>query len=58
MSARSTGQKARILGPFTVQLDRLIPEDESVPLKWATLAGVEERVETLARAELPHVLRN
>ncbi len=55
MSARSTRQeaRARILGAFTAQLDRLIPDDESVPLKGTTFADFEDQVETLAQAELP-----
>ncbi len=58
MSARSTRQeaRARILGAFTAQLDRLIPEDESVPLKGATFADFEDQVETLAQAALPVAL--
>jgi len=41
MPARSTRQeaRARILAAFSAQLNRLIPEDESVPLK-GTMAAV------------------
>ncbi len=55
MAARSTRQeaRARILSAFTAQLDRVIPEDESVPLKGATFAEFEDQVETLAQAVLP-----
>ena len=58
MSARSTRQqaRARIFAAFTGQLDRLIPEDESVPLKGATFADFEDQVETLAQAALPVAL--
>lgn len=58
MPARSTRQaaRARILGAFAAQLDRLIPEDESVPLKGATFAEFEDQVETLAQAALPVAL--
>ena len=58
MSARSTRQeaRARILAAFTAQLDRVIPEDEGVPLKWATFADFEDQVETLAQAALPVAL--
>ena len=54
MPARSTRQeaRARILAAFSTQLDRLIPEDESVPLKGATFADFENQVEDLARAAL------
>ncbi len=58
MTARSTRQeaRARILGAFTAQLDRMIPEDESVLLKGATFAEFEDQVETLAQAALPVAL--
>ena len=58
MAARSTRQeaRARILAAFTTQLDRVIPEDESVPLKGATFADFEDQVETLAQAALPVAL--
>ena len=58
MAARSTRQEAqaRIIGVFTAQLDRLIPEDEGVPLKGATFAEFEDQVETLAQAALPVAL--
>ena len=59
MPARSTRQeaRARILAAFTGQLDRLIPEDESIPLKGATFADFEDQAETLAQAALPVVLK-
>jgi ribosomal protein S14 len=44
------------LAAFQAQLDRVIPEDESVPLKGATFADFEDQVETLAQAALPVVL--
>ena len=55
MPARSTRQQARtrILGAVTAQLDRMIPEDENVPLKGATFADFEDQVESLARSALP-----
>jgi predicted Zn-ribbon and HTH transcriptional regulator len=37
-------------------LDRVIPEDEGVPLKGATFADFEDQVETLAQAALPVAL--
>ncbi len=58
MAARSTGQeaRARILAAFRAQLDRVIPEDENVPLKGATFADFEDQVETLAQVALPVTL--
>jgi hypothetical protein len=58
MPARSTRQeaRARILAAVTAQLDRMIPEDENVPLKGATFADFEDQVESLARSALPVVL--
>ena len=58
MAARSTRQeaRARILSAFTAQLDRVIPEDESVPSKWMTFADFEDQVDTLAQAALPVAL--
>ena len=58
MAARSTRQeaRARILAAFTAQLDRVIPEDQSVSLKGATFADFEDQVDTLAQAALPVAL--
>ena len=58
MPARRTRQeaRARILKVFAAELDRLIPEDAEVPLKGATFADFEDRVEALARGALPVVL--
>jgi hypothetical protein len=58
MPASRTRQeaRARILSAFSAQLDRLIPEDEGVPLKGATFADFEDQVETLAQAALPVAL--
>ncbi len=58
MPARSTRQeaRARILAAFTGQLDRVIPEDEGIPLKGATFADFEDQAETLAQTTLPVVL--
>ena len=58
MPARTTRQaaRARILGAFRTQLDQMIPEDESVPLKGATFADFEDQAETLAQTALPVVL--
>jgi len=59
MPARTTRQeaRARILATFAAQLDRVIPADESIPLKGATFADFEDQVETLAQAALPVALR-
>jgi hypothetical protein len=58
MPARSTRQeaRARILAAFEGQLDRMIPADESVPLKGAIFADFEDQAEEMARATLPVVL--
>jgi len=58
MAARTTRQvaRARILAAFSAQLDRMIPEDESVPLKGATFADFEDQAESLAQTALPVVL--
>ncbi len=58
MAARSTRQeaRARILAAFNAQLDRVIPEDENIPLKGATFADFEDQVETLAQTALPVAL--
>ncbi len=58
MAARSTRQeaRARILAAFSAQLDRVIPEDENIPLKGATFADFEDQVETLAQTALPVAL--
>src|SRR3972149_5084901 len=58
MPAQTTRRKARarIFAAFTAQLDRMIPEDESVPLKGATFADFEDQAEALAQTALPVVL--
>jgi hypothetical protein len=58
MPARSTRReaRARIRAAFEAQLDRMIPEDEEVPLKGATFVDFEDQVEELARAALPVAL--
>src|SRR3972149_254755 len=58
MAARTTRQvaRARILAAFSAQLDRMIPEDESVPLKGATFADFEDPAGGLAQTALPVVL--
>ena len=58
MPARTTRQeaRARILAALGTQLDRLIPEDENVPLQGATFADFEDQAEVLAQTALPVVL--
>lgn len=58
MAARTTREeaRARILAAFQAQLDRVIPADETIPLKGATFADFEDQVETLAQAALPVAL--
>ena len=58
MSARTARQeaRARIMAAMQAELDRLIPEDETVPLKGTRFTDFEDQVEGLARATLPTVL--
>lgn len=58
MSARTTRQaaRARILSTFAAELDRMIPEDEEIPLKGATFADFEDQVEEVAQSALPVIL--
>ena len=58
MPARTTRQEARsrILAAIEVQLERMIPLDEEVPMKGMTFADFEDQVEELARGTLPLVL--
>ena len=58
MAARTTRReaRARILAAFQAQLERMIPEDERVPLKGATFADFEDQAEALAQTALPVVL--
>lgn len=58
MPARTTREeaRARILAAFAAQLDRVIPADETIPLKGATFTDFEDQVETLAQAALPVAL--
>jgi len=58
MSARVTRQQAReaALKSFTAALDRLIPADETKPLKGAKFIDWENQIEDMAQAVLPTVL--
>lgn len=58
MSARTTRQQAREAAKkaFESALDRMIPADESKPLKGAKFVDWENQVEQMAQAVLPTVL--
>ncbi len=58
MPARTTRQQARerVLKTVMDALDRIIPPDESVPLKGATFGDWEEQAGQLRRAVLPTLL--
>ena len=58
MSARTTRKDARdrATKTFSKELDRLIPADESVPLRGGTFLDFENQVETLIRSVAPMLL--
>jgi hypothetical protein len=58
MPARTTRQQARqrAIDTFMGALDRIIPADESVPLKGSTFLDWENQVAQMRRAVLPTVL--
>jgi hypothetical protein len=58
MSARTTRQQAREAAKkaFELALDRMIPADETKPLKGAKFVDWENQVEQMAQAVLPTVL--
>jgi hypothetical protein len=58
MSARTSRQQAREAAKkaFELALDRMIPADESKPLKGAKFVDWENQVEQMAQAVLPTVL--
>jgi hypothetical protein len=58
MPALTTRQQARerAIKAFMAGLDRIIPADESVPLKGRTFVEWEDQVEDLRKAILPTVL--
>ena len=58
MPARITRQQARETArkAFETSLDRMIPEDESKPLKGAKFIDWENQIEQMAQAVLPTVL--
>ena len=58
MPARTTRQQARrrAIDAFLASLDRIIPADESVPLKGSTFVDWERQVGEMRKAVLPTVL--
>ena len=58
MPARTTRQDARkrAIDAFMMSLDRIIPADESVPLKGSTFLDWENQVAQMRRAVMPTVL--
>jgi hypothetical protein len=58
MPARTTRTEARrrAIATFMASLDRIIPEDESTPLKGSTFLEWEQQVGQLRREVLPTVL--
>ena len=58
MAARVTRQQAReaALKSFMSSLDRMIPSDETKPLKGAKFIDWENQIEQMAQAVLPTVL--
>jgi DNA-directed RNA polymerase subunit RPC12/RpoP len=58
MAARTTRKAAReaAMKAFTASLDRIIPADESKPLKGGKFIDWEDQVEAMAQAVLPTVL--
>ena len=58
MPARTTRQDARqrAIQMFMTSLDRIIPADESVPLKGSTFLDWENQVAQMRRAVMPTVL--
>lgn len=58
MPARTTRQQARerVLKTMTDALDRMIPPDESVPLRGSTFRDWEDQVAAVRQAVLPTLL--
>ena len=58
MPARTTRKEARerLLKTMMAALDRVIPEDESVPLRGSTFAEWEDQGDVFKRAVLPTLL--
>lgn len=58
MPARTTRERARqrMIETFMASLDKVIPPDESVPLKGRTFLDWEKQAEQLKRAVIPTLL--
>ncbi len=58
MAARTTRKeaRARLLKTMTEALDRMIPEDESKPLKGSIFADWEDQADEFKRAVIPTLL--
>jgi len=58
MAARRTRQEARqrVIDAFMASLDKVIPPDESMPLKGRTFLDWEKQAEQLKRAVIPTLL--
>jgi hypothetical protein len=58
MPARTTREQARqrVIESFMTSLDRMIPAEESVPLKGRTFLDWEKQAEQLKRAVIPTLL--
>ena len=50
------GYRSRPFAAFSARSDRMIPEDEGVPLQGATFADFDDQAEALAQTALPVVL--
>jgi hypothetical protein len=59
MAARTTRREARerIIKSFMDSLDRIIPPEESVPLRGQTFLDWEQQVDAMRRAVLPTLLQ-
>src|SRR3954469_753051 len=59
MPARTTRQEARqrIIKPFMDSLDRIIPPEESVPLRGRTFLDWEHQADAMRKAVLPTLLQ-
>ena len=58
MAARTTRQQARqrVIETFMVSLDRMMPPEESAPLRGRTFLDWEKQAEQLKRAVIPTLL--
>jgi len=58
MPARTTRKQARqrLIDTFMAAVDRVIPEEESKPLKGTTFASWEDQADAFKRAVIPTLL--